>query len=97
MAFERKKLRLRRYEVQAHYHSAYLYLNLKGLLAERWGHGPYFNAFGGGGNDVRITDGGDGGEATKVGVYGLKTSAFLWEGAPDRKDAQKLATEWLSD
>ena len=44
MDYRVDKLHLRRYDLQINYHAAYLYWNLRGILAEKWAHGPLFGA-----------------------------------------------------
>jgi hypothetical protein len=45
MAFNPQLIRLARFQVETSYHSAYQCLSIRGVLAERWGHGPIFEAF----------------------------------------------------
>lgn len=96
LAYDKKKLELRRFEVQVHYHSAYQYWNLRGILAEKWAHGPHFGGVGGGPDHVSLTPPPDT-VADLIAVYGLKVSAFNWERPDPNAEAQALALEWLGD
>lgn len=98
MHFDKGRLRLRRYEMQMAYHAAYLYWNLRGVLAEKWGHGPVFGAYGESQDQVTLTPARTDPlvPVQLAGVYGLRNSALLWEDTR-KKEAQDLALEWLSD
>jgi hypothetical protein len=93
--YDVRRLKLRKLELQMHYHAAYQFWNLKGVIAEKWGHGPHFGAYSESSNEVRLTVAA-GKPSPLVGVYGLRVSAF---GAEHQRfeDASGLAVEWMSD
>ena len=93
--FDRNKLTLRRFEVQMLYHAAYLYWGLRGLLAERWGHGPYFSAYGTSEDELRLTRL-PGIASDLVALVGLRRSAFIAEG-DSVAEGRALARSWLDD
>ena len=63
---------------QLHHHAAYLYWGLRGALAEKWAHGPYFAAYSVNENELRLTRA-SGKPSTLTGVFGLKRTAFAAE------------------
>lgn len=97
-----RKLVRRRFEVVLAYPAAFLYWDLRGVIAERWCHGPHFIAFGDLGERVVLrsspSDGGRSGDALLAANVGLRQATFLAE-APDRNRAEvtKLALEFLAD
>jgi hypothetical protein len=93
--YDVRRLKLRKLELQMHYHAAYQFWNLKGVIAEKWGHGPHFGAYSETSNEVRLTAA-SGEPSPFVGVYGLKVSAFAAE-KTKFEDASSLAVEWMSD
>lgn len=93
--YEKKRLQLRKYEVHIGYHAAYLFWNLRGVLAEKWAHGPHFNAYGNEPDTVRLTVKA-GAPSSLVGLYGLRASAFVSEDR-DATEMRRLAQEWLAD
>ena len=93
--YDVRRLKLRKLELQMHYHAAYQFWNLKGVIAEKWGHGPHFGAYSEASNEVRLTVA-SGSPSPLVGVYGLKVSAFAAE-HQKFEDASELAVEWMSD
>jgi hypothetical protein len=95
MEFRQDELVTRRYELQLLHHAAYLYWDVRGVLAERWGHGPYFGAYGDKGDAIVLTDL-PGDQASLYGVYGLRGSALMSEQS-DQSHAPQLAENWLFD
>ena len=97
MAFDPKKVRLERFRVELRYHAAYNYLSLKGVLAERWAHGPLFGAFVDQGNQVTLTPE-KGFAVDRVdGIYGLRASSFDREKVSNASRSYEQAIQWLSD
>lgn len=95
MAFDNRKLRLRRFEIQIVHHAAYLFWNLKGILAEKWGHGPHFGAYSHDADRLQLTQ--KAGEPTRMAaVSSLRGSAFFSEDEPYAK-AVEVAQPWLAD
>jgi hypothetical protein len=96
VAFDKNLLKLRRYEVQIHYDAAYLFWDLRGVLAEKWAHGPHFGAYGTGPDSVTLSR--KAGDSSLVGTYSLKASAFLCEDTSfGITKSENLALEWLGD
>ncbi len=96
MVYQPKNLYLRRFEVQVHYDAAYLYWNLRGVIAEKWGHGPLFGGYGEMADRTTLSLG-VGENADVVGVYGLKFIAWNWERMADIDEGKELALEWVHD
>jgi hypothetical protein len=97
--FRNDRLHLRRYDAQISYHAAYLFWNLRGLLAEKWAHGPIFGAYGIAEDAISLSPAAE--EASRVvqtptAIYGLRASGLLWE-MTDRHKATELANDWLKD
>jgi hypothetical protein len=97
--FRREQLRLERFSVEAHYHSAYNFWGLRGVIAERWAHGPYFGAFAEPGpQQVTLTPASDRPNPLSLqAFYGLKSSGFNFETVQDTTFAKRLANEWFAD
>jgi hypothetical protein len=97
MSFDPAKVRLERFRVEMVYHSAYNYLSLKGVLAERWAHGPIFGAMTDQGNQVTLTPE-DGFKEDRVdGIYGIKASSFDRECVKSKTESYEQAKQWLGD
>ena len=90
---------LRRLDLSVTYQPAFLFWNLKGVLAERWAHGPYFGAVQDQGNQITLLPDpeqkGTAGEPNAVG--GIAISAFTWESPPSLGTSSGVAVEWLTD
>lgn len=98
-AFDVKRLRLERFNVEWNYHAAYNFFGLKGALAERWAHGPIFGALGEvGSGQINLTPHSDDTDAERlVGVAGLRASALFGEGKGRAAQAIELWPTWFSD
>ena len=98
MPFDREQLRLERLNIDMAYDSAFSYWNLRGVLAERWAHGPVFGAWADAGQQVNLNPGpdADDGDAHITAMYGIKISGLLAEGERT-EGASELALQWLSD
>ncbi|HEY1848604.1 MAG TPA: hypothetical protein VGG37_05335 [Opitutaceae bacterium] len=79
------------------YHAAYNYLSLKGVLAERWAHGPVFGAMADQGNQVTLTPEGGFKDDRVDAIYGLRGSSFDRELIEDEKATYEQAGQWLND
>jgi hypothetical protein len=99
MPFNLDRLQLARMQVDVNYHVAFTYWSLKGVIAERWGHGPLFGSFVDLGNQVTLS------RAPEHGIprndlqayYGIQASGFNAEPVSDRKAAQVDAVSWIGD
>src|SRR5579863_2483624 len=98
MPGKQPSLVLRRFEIAISHEAAFLFWGIKGVLAERWAHGPHFTAYGDHPNQLTLTDVPSmNRQAKKQAIAGIVVSSFIWEAPPARKDAQDLATEWIHD
>jgi hypothetical protein len=97
MPYDEKKLRLERLNVEAAYHAAYGFWSLKGVIAERWAHGPTFGAFNEGPNQVILTPALEEPDRNIAAVYGLRASGLNAEGRNWTAKAPDTATRWLGD
>ena len=97
MPFKPDQLRVERFFASVSYHAAYSYWNLRGVIAERWAHGPYFGAYADVGDAVRLSAGPETSNAPLIGVYGLKGGSFHGEGAERTRLALQLAPSWFDD
>lgn len=97
--FNADRLTLARMQVDVNYHVAFTYWSLKGVIAERWGHGPLFGAFADLGNQVTLTP--TPGQTSRSGqvqaYYGLQAAGFNAEPVTDRAAMQQNAVSWISD
>jgi hypothetical protein len=99
MPFDRGQLRLERFTAQVTYHAAYAFWNLRGVVAERWAHGPIFGAT----NEVpqQVTllpaQGEEGADASLQAAYGLRASAVTGEGPKRTAEARKIASDFIGD
>jgi hypothetical protein len=97
MTYYKNQLRLERMQVDMQYHAAFNYWGLKGVIAERWAHGPVFGAWVDLGNQVTLTQGPSGTDSAAVGFYGLNTAGFNAEPVGNREQTQSNAAEWVGD
>lgn len=95
MAYEQNKLRLRRFETQINHHSAFLFWNLKGVMAEKWAHGPHFGAYQQEPDRLVLTKKA-GQPSDLVAICTLKGSAFISEDMLYPK-IQPLVESWFAD
>jgi hypothetical protein len=86
---------LRRYELQVAYDTAFLFMNFRGLVGERWGHGPYFNAWGEQPGQVTFTSSAT--DQSLTGVVGIRVSSLIWHSPDTRDQAASLAENFLAD
>lgn len=103
MPFREDKVRFERFSADSAYHAAYNFLSLKGVLAERWAHGPVFGAFADTGNQITLTPGPDPEIARPTRLvqafYGLKSSGFHYEQLPRSEvgGIAEIAAAWHKD
>jgi hypothetical protein len=99
MPYDKASLRIERVQADISYHAAYLYWNLRGLLAERWAHGPFFGAAGDTPEQTTLrpakTEEED--DARLWGVYGLRGSGLNAEGQHWVPQAWQLIDRWIGD
>jgi hypothetical protein len=92
------ELRLEKIEVGTGYDAAFMFWNLRGVIAERWAHGPYFGSMGElGTQQVNLSPGPEEDDKRCTAVYGLKEAGFLAEGPKWTEAARDLAPKWLAD
>jgi hypothetical protein len=97
MAFELSKIQLARVTLDVTYHATWSFSGLRGVLAERWAHGPVFGA---------VTDTG---QAGQVNLYpaegeeqrltafaGIRSSGLIAEG-PWASRVEEVARPWMDD
>jgi hypothetical protein len=97
MSIDPKKIRLERFLAEVGYHAAWNYLSLKGVIPERWGHGPLFGAVTDQGNQVTLSPAAGIEEENVAAVYGVRASSYDRECVQDREQAQSEAKRWLRD
>jgi hypothetical protein len=96
--YRRENLRIERFVVETAWNSAYQFLSLKGVLAERWAHGPLFGAYNEGPVQVTLTPGQDQpGLPVRQATYGLKAAGMNQEQVPDVDAAVDLVGRWFDD
>lgn len=99
MAFDLDKLRIERVNAEVTYHAAYTFYGLKGVIAERWAHGPIFGAVGEAGTgQLNLTPAsGPDVDQRLVGVLGIRASGLLAEGPHWASQAETIAKSWFED
>jgi hypothetical protein len=96
--YNERKLRVERIYLEASFHAAYRYWNLRGVLAERWAHGPYFGGYREGADQVVLLPGPAEDHGLRIqGLYGLRTASFNAEGTEATHLAAELAEKWFRD
>lgn len=98
MAYKPNQLRLERVRLECAHHSAYLYWSLRGVIAERWGHGPVFGAFSDGNQSTTLLPSpSEDVRSPLQGVYGLKATGLNAEQVGDLPEVERLASQWFED
>ena len=97
MAYRRELFQLERFHAEAGYDAAFLYWNLRGLLAERWAHGPVFAGWATAQEQTNLIPKADGDDTRIYAAYGIKASGVLAEGERWTQEAPDLARQWLPD
>jgi hypothetical protein len=97
--FKASEFRTERFRVQMGYDAAFLYWNVEGVLAERWGHGPIFGAYSKtlGHEQVTLTPPPTDDDKRLQGVYGIKESWVHGEGAQRVAQVREIGAEWLGE
>lgn len=92
-------IRLERFQAEMAYHAAYLYWNLRGVLAERWAHGPIFGGYKEEGDQITLSPAvtPDQTDRRLHAVYGLRASGVHAEGPLRAQQAREVAADWISD
>jgi hypothetical protein len=100
MPYDKSKLRLERFQVEVAYHAAYNFLNLRGVLAERWAHGPIFGATNELPGQVTLLPGSQPGTESDQRLwasYGLRATGINAEGPRWVPVGQEIVESWLTD
>jgi hypothetical protein len=100
LPYDKSRLRLERFQGELSYHAAYNYWNLRGVLAERWAHGPVFGAASALDAFAQTTltpATGEGGDTRLWAAYGLRASGLLAEGQYWVPQAPRLLERWIGD
>jgi hypothetical protein len=98
MPFDRKQLRLERFQAEVGYHAAYLFWNLRGVLAERWAHGPLFGATNETPQQVSLMPiWGETPDQRLQAAYGLRACGVVGEGQEWVTEARGIAADFISD
>jgi hypothetical protein len=87
---------LRRYEIQILYDTAFLFLGTRGVVAEKWGHGPYFEAWSEQPGQITLTQSAAV-PSPLLGIMGIRVSLVVWQTPKSRESASALSSEFLSD
>jgi hypothetical protein len=101
--FDPKRLKLERVNVEATYHATWTFSGLKGVIAERWAHGPIFGAVTElGTTQMNLTPAPGEDEKQQedlrlIGVLGYRTSGLVAEGGHWTGRARDIANEWFKD
>lgn len=78
------------------FHAAYQYWNLRGVLAERWAHGPTFGSYREGPDFINLLPANEE-DMRLVAAYGLRGASLIAEGGKWTEGAIALAEKWLVD
>lgn len=83
------------------YNAAFTFWSVKGALAEAWAHGV-FGGVSDQGNQIVLSEdlndlAGRSAPGPKSAIGGIVTSSFIWEEVVNRREATRLAREWLGD
>jgi hypothetical protein len=97
MPYDRRQLRLERFNAEIGYHAAFNYWNVRGVLAEKWGHGPLFGARAEGDELVALIPATKEPERRVQALYGLGASGVLAEGPEQVEKAREICEEWMAD
>lgn len=99
MPFNPDEIRLERFQAEVAYHAAYLYWNLRGLIAERWAHGPTFGGYNEQGDQISLTPAVTPEQTDRrfQAVYGLRACGVHAEGPAWVPQARDVAAEWVND
>jgi hypothetical protein len=101
MPYDPGLLRTERFHCEISYHAAFNFWNLRGVLAERWGHGPIFGARGEAPNQITLTPAPSPEDPAKdirlQAAYGLHASGMIAEGPEWVPQVPELAVDWLRD
>jgi hypothetical protein len=76
---------LRHFQLQVQYKPSFLFWNVRGALAERWGHGPLFDVVGDQAGQITLSKGSNNIPETDfvAAIAGLAVSSFVWELSPE--------------
>lgn len=97
MAFDAEALRLERFQVEVGYPAAFRFWTFKGVLADKYAHGPKFGAFADLGNQVKLTPTGGFEKDRAEAIYGIKGASFDQELVADHEQVRDEARRWFED
>lgn len=97
VSYDPALLRMERFHAEIGHHAAFNYWNLRGILAEKWGHGPIFGARGEGPEQVHLTPETGLDDRRLQGVYGLMAAGVLAEGPECVPRGCEIALDWFGD
>src|SRR4051794_23257406 len=97
MSIHPEKIRLERFVAEVGYHAAWNFMSLKGVIPERWGHGPLFGAVTDQGNQVTLSPADGIEEENVAAIYGVRASSYDRECVQDRGKTYAEAKRWLRD
>jgi hypothetical protein len=99
--FDNSQIRLERVQTDVGYHAAYNFWTLRGVLAERWGHGPLFGGYSETQDAIVLTPAvapDTTGPPRRIqAVYGLRAAGVNGEGAEGVEDALSISDDWIAD
>lgn len=98
--YDKSELRLERYHVEVAYHAAYNFWNVRGVIAERWAHGPVFGAASEIPGQVTLLPTAGDKETPDQRLqasYGLRASGLNAEGEKWVPTAQEITNDWFAD
>jgi hypothetical protein len=92
------RLKIERYQVELSYHATWTFSGLKGILGEKWAHGPIFGAYAEvGTGQVNLTPAPEVEDQRLTAVAGIRASGLLAEGNYWTRRAKQIGQEWLQD
>lgn|GEM_PF-4418863 len=97
MAFDPSRIRLERFKLDVQYHAAYDFFSFKGVLGERYAHGPKFGAFVDQGSQVKLTPEGGFKDDRAEAMFGMRGCSFDQELVDDPQRTYEEARLWTSD
>ena len=99
MPYDNRLLRFERFQGELGYHAAYNYWNLRGVLAERWAHGPIFGAASSTDPNAQtaLSPASGEGDSRLWAVYGLRALGLNAEGQEWVPKAAGLLDRWARD
>lgn len=97
VTFDANALRLERFQVEVGYPAAFRFWTFKGVLADKYAHGPKFGAYADLGNQVKLTPKDGFAEDQAEVTYGIKGASFDQEQVADHERSRNEARQWFED